>query len=70
MSKVQFSVDFSREKELFEVDMVPNDSLNIHVRRGSNESVEPSNGNSFLRRFSHLGWFGQHYLNVLFLVHN
>lgn len=52
---MQFSVDLPREKELSEVDMVPDEFLNTCNYKASEEWKEPveaSNGNSFLRRFS------------------
>ncbi|XP_041018423.1 ATP-dependent DNA helicase SRS2-like protein At4g25120 isoform X1 [Juglans microcarpa x Juglans regia] len=48
----QFSVNMPREKEISEVDMVPNDLLNTCLHEDLNETVEASNGSSFLRRFS------------------
>lgn len=49
----RFPVDMPREKEVSEVDMVPNDLLNTCLRKDLNEPVEASNGSSFLRRFSY-----------------
>ncbi|KAG6649008.1 hypothetical protein CIPAW_07G183200 [Carya illinoinensis] len=48
----RFSVNMPREKEVSEVDMVPNDLLNTCLHKDLNETVEASNGSSFLRRFS------------------
>ncbi|XP_059460516.1 ATP-dependent DNA helicase SRS2-like protein At4g25120 isoform X2 [Corylus avellana] len=52
---LQFSIDLPREKELSEVDMVPDDflkSCNYKASKEWKEPVEASNGNGFLRRFS------------------
>lgn len=49
----RFSVNMPREKEVSEVDMVPNDLLNTCLHEDLNETVEASNGSSFLRRFSY-----------------
>ena len=52
---MEFSIDLPGEKELSEVDMVPDDFLKPSNHKASEEWKEPveaSNGNGFLRRFS------------------
>lgn len=49
----KLTAGFSRGKELSEADLVPNDSVEIHdheALKESIESIEASNGNSFLKR--------------------